>query len=73
MLGLRYRLTLTRNIDNAVLNKGNITNNAKIKINSNEWWVPHYTPSIERQTILTNQTVKKIPTEHQYIQRDLFS
>ena len=35
--GLSYRLTLTRNIDNAVLNKDNATNNAKIVINGIEW------------------------------------
>ena len=44
--GLSYRLTLTRITDNAVLNKNDATNNAKIKINGIEWYVPHYVPSI---------------------------
>ena len=44
--GLSYRLTLTRNTDNAVLNKNNATNNAKIVINGIEWYVPHYIPSL---------------------------
>ena len=35
--GLGHKLTLTRNSDNAVLNKGNAINNAKIKINSIDW------------------------------------
>ena len=35
--GLSYRLILTRNTDNAVLNKDNATNNAKIVINGIEW------------------------------------
>ena len=35
--GLVYKLTLTRNSDNAVLNKGNAINLAKIKINSIDW------------------------------------
>ena len=35
--GLGYKLTLTRNIDNAVLNKGNAINNGKIKIIAIEW------------------------------------
>ena len=35
--GLGYKLTLTRNTDNAVLNKGNAINNAKIKIFAIEW------------------------------------
>ena len=30
--GLGYKLTLTRNTDNAVLNKGNAINSAKIKL-----------------------------------------
>ena len=34
--GLGYKLTLTRNTDNAVLNKGNAINNDKIKINAIE-------------------------------------
>ena len=42
--GLGYKLTLTLNSDNAVLNKGNAINNAKIKIISIDWYVPHYTP-----------------------------
>ena len=45
--GLSYRLTLTRNTDNAVLNKNDATNNAKIVINGIEWYVPHYIPSLE--------------------------
>ena len=43
---LVYKLTLRRNTDNAVLNKDNAINNAKIKITAIEWFVPHYTPSI---------------------------
>ena len=45
--GLGYRLTLTGNTDNAVLNKANATNKAKIKINRLEWYVPHYTLSLK--------------------------
>ena len=42
--GLGYKLTLTRDTDNGVLNKSNAINNGKIKINAIEWYVPHYTP-----------------------------
>ena len=45
--GLGYKLTLIRNTDNAVLNKAAATNNAKDKINSNDWYVPHYSPNLE--------------------------
>ena len=43
--GLGYRPTLTGNTDNAVLNKDNIVNKAKIIINRIDWYVPHYTQS----------------------------
>ena len=61
--GIGYKLTLTKNSDNAVLNKANATNNAKIKINSIDWYVPHYTPSLSQQKILMSQIVNKKPTE----------
>ena len=64
--GLDYRLTLTRNSDNAVLNKGNAINNAKIKIYSVDWYVKNNTPSIEQQRILMKQIVDKTPTEPHY-------
>ena len=38
---LGYKLTFTRNTDNAVLNKGNAIDNAKMKINAIEWYVSH--------------------------------
>ena len=39
--GLGYKLTLTRNTDNAVLNKDNTVVNGRVKINSLDWYVPH--------------------------------
>ena len=65
-------MTLTRNNDNAVLNKANATPDGKVKINAIEWYVPHYTPSMSQQTVLSNQIVNKIPTELQYIERSVF-
>ena len=61
--GLGYKLTLTRAGDNAVLNKLNATANGKIKNNSIEWCVPHYTASLKEQGILREQITDKIPTE----------
>ena len=46
--GLGYKLTLTRNSDNAVLNKANDVNIGKNKSIGIEWYVPHYTPSISQ-------------------------
>ena len=57
---------MTRNTDNAVLNKGNAINNAKIKIIAIEWYVPHYTPSMQQQAIICKQILNKSPTEIEY-------
>ena len=70
--GLGYKLTLTRNPDNAVLNKANGINNGKIKINAIEWYVPHYTPSMQQQSILSKQILNKTPTQIQYPERSVF-
>ena len=70
--GLGYKLTMTRNSDNAVLNKGNAINNAKIKINAIEWYVPHYTPSMQQQAILSKQIINKTPTQIQFPERSVF-
>ena len=47
--GLGYELTLLRATDNAVLNKTNATAIVKIRLHSIEWYVPHYTASVEEQ------------------------
>ena len=70
--GLGYKLTLTRNTDNAVLNKGNAINNGKVKINALEWYVPHYTPSVLQQSILSKQILNKTPTQIQYPERSVY-
>ena len=70
--GLGYKLTMTRNTDNAVLNKGNAINNGKIKISAIEWYVPHYTPSMQQQAALSKQILNKTPTEIKYPERSVF-
>ena len=70
--GLGYKLTLTRNSDNAVLNKTNATAIGKIKINSIQWYVPHYTASLKEQNVLMKQIIDKIPTELRYVETSVF-
>ena len=70
--GLGYKLTLTRNTDNAVLNKDNAINNGRIKIDAIEWYVPHYTPSMQQQSILSKQILNKTSTQIQYPERSVF-
>ena len=70
--GLGYKLTLIRNTDNAVLNKAAATNNAKVKINSNDWYVPHYSPNLEEYNKLMHQFKKNTPTLLHYPERSVF-
>ena len=70
--GLGYKLTLTRNTDNAVLNKAAATNNAKVKINRLDWYVPHYSPNLEEYNKLMNQIKKNSPTLLHYPERSVF-
>ena len=69
---LGYNYILRRNSDNAVLNKGNTINNAKTKINSIHWYVPHHTTSLEHQNILMDQIIRKWLRSFN-IRSDLFS
>ena len=70
--GLGYKLTMTRISDNAGLNKANATNNAKVKINSLEWYVPHYSPSLEEYKKLQIQIKQKTPINLHYPERSVF-
>ena len=70
--GLGYKLTLTRNTDNAILNKDNATILGKVTINAIEWYILHYTASMSQQALLSNQIVNRIPTEVQYVERSVF-
>ena len=70
--GLSYRLTLTRNNDNAVLNKNDATANAKIKINGIEWYVPHYVPGIDEYNKLMIPIRNKLPTNLHYPEKSVF-
>ena len=70
--GLGYKLTLTRNSGNTVLNKANATSLAKIKIKSIDWYVPNYTPSLLQEKIRMSQILNKKPTELRYVERSVF-
>ena len=72
IFGLGYKLILATNSDSAVLSKDNAIINATIKIKSFEWHVPQYTPSLNEQALISNQTLSKTPVELQYIERSVF-
>ena len=70
--GLGYRLTLTRNKDEALINKAGGIADARIKIDHIHWYVPYFTPSIQQQSYLSNKILSKTPTELRYIERSVF-
>ena len=70
--GLGYKLTLTRNTDNAVLNKDNAVGDGRIKFNSLDWYVPHYSPHFEEKNKLMNQIKKNTPTLLHYPEGSVF-
>ena len=70
--GLGKKLTLTRVIDTAVLNKDNAINDAKTRTNSFYWQNPQYIPSIPEQAILSRHFSSKTPRNLQYIERSVF-
>ena len=70
--GLGYKLTLTRNKDDAVIDKAGGIADARIRIDHIHWHVPHYTPSIQQQSTLSKQILSKTPTEFRYVERSVF-
>ena len=70
--GLGYRLILTRSTDNAVLNKDNTVVLGRVKINSLDWYVPHYTVNLEKYTKLMTQIKENTPTLLHYVERSVF-
>ena len=54
------------------MNKGNAIDNANIKFNGIDLYIPHYIPSITQQNILMNQTIKKMATELRHPGRSVF-
>ena len=67
--GLGYKLTLTRDNDNAVIDKAGGFADARIKNDHIHWYIPHYTPSIQLQSILSHQILSLTPTELRYVER----
>ena len=70
--GLGYKLTLTRNKDVGVIDKVAGIAEARIKMDQIHWYVPHYTPSMAQQAILSKQILNKTPTELRYVERSVF-
>ena len=67
--GLGFKLKATRKKDDAVIDKAGGIADARIKIDHIHWYVPHYTPSIQQQSILSDQLLGKTSTELRYVDR----
>ena len=70
--GLGYKLTLTRNKDDAVIDRAGGIADARIRIDHIHWYVHHYKPSIQQQSTLSKQILIKTPTELKYVERSVF-
>ena len=70
--GLGYKLTLTRNKDDALIDKANGIADARIRIDRIQWYVLHYNPSIQQRTIMFERILNKSPTELRYVERSVF-
>ena len=70
--GLGYKRTLTRNKDEVVIDKIAGIGDARIKIGQIHWYVPHYTPSMQQQGILSEQFSNNKLTELKYVERSVF-
>ena len=69
---LGYRLTLTRNKDNAVVDKVAGTADARTKSDYIHCYVPFFIPSLEQENTLMKLNIKNMATELKYIERFLF-
>ena len=70
--GLGYKLTLTRNKDDAVIEKAGDIADVRIRIDHIHWYVPLYTPSIQQQSTLSKQILSRTHTELRYVERSVF-
>ena len=61
--GLGYNLTLTRKKDDSALDNFVVIYDSRIKIDHIPWYVPHYTPFIQQQGILSKRIFRKTLTE----------
>ena len=71
--GLGYKLTLARNKCEAVIDKVVGIAVARITIDHIHWYVAHYTPFIQQQSILSKQILSKTPPELRYVERSVFT
>ena len=64
---------MKRNNDNSVIVHALLGNANVIDINVKDfsWYVPHFTPNIAQQTLLSKHIFSRVPTELSYIDRSV--
>ena len=70
--GLGYNLTLTKNKDEAVIDKAGGVADPRRKIDHIQRYVPHYTPFVQQQGFFSEQFLSKTPRELRYVERSIF-
>ena len=70
--GLGYKISLTTNREDAVIDKTGGIAVARIRFDHIHWYVPHYTPSIQQQSTISKQILSKTPTELRYVEGSVF-
>ena len=70
--GLGYKITLTRNKDESVIDKAAVIADARNKIDHIHLDIAHYIPSMSQQAIMSKQILNKTPTELRYVERSVF-
>ena len=63
---------MTRNKDDAVIDKAVCIADARIEIDHIHWYFPHYTPSIQQRGILSKQILSRTHTEFRCVERPVF-
>ena len=67
-----YTLTLTRNKEEAVIDRSPVIADVRNKIDHMHWYILHYRPSIQQQGLLSKQILSRTSTEFRYFERYAF-
>ena len=70
--GRGYKLTLTRNKVEAVIDKAGGFADARNKTDHIHWYLPFCNPSMQQQSKKSKQILNKTPTELRYVERSVF-
>ena len=70
--GWVYTLTLKRKYNNDPIIRTAVVDAEKIVIKDIDWYIPHFTPSLENQQFVMDQLLNKDPTQLYYMELIVF-